>query len=348
VGQGPRRIQQGLYLIGMVGVVVVHLRPVIGTLVLEASSRTGKRGKALLHGLAVHPQQIRGGRGGQRIGHVVAPGDVQRHVGIALPEDHYVELTAPVEHGHVIGIAAGAVIPDAVREQRTVQPRHGGTGACIVQIGHHAAGALRHQLRKPVEGLLDVRQILEEVQMVGVYVEDHRHGGEEVQEGVAVFAALQNDGVALSHPIAAVQQGQRAADHDGGVLLCGHEDVRSHGRGGGLTVGAGDAQGVAVAPHNAAPGLGPLVHGDTPGDGAGDLGIAVVDGGGADHGVAVFQILGGVADGHLHAQGPQVPDGVAVRHVGALHHKAHALQYLGQRAHGYAADTGQMDALAGL
>lgn len=49
-----------------------------------------------------------------------------------------------------------------------------------------------------------------------------------------------------------------------------------------------------------------------------------------------------------HAQGPQVPDGVAVRHVGALHHKAHALQYLGQRAHGYAADTGQMDALAGL
>ena len=73
-----------------------------------------------------------------------------------------------------------------------------------------------------------------------------------------------------------------------------------------------------------------------------------MDGGGADHGVAVFQILGGVADGHLHAQGPQVPDGVAVRHVGALHHKAHALQYLGQRAHGYAADTGQMDALAGL
>ena len=269
-------------------------------------------------------------------------------MGVALPPDDDVELAVPVEERHVVGIAVGVAVFDAVGEHGTIQPLYGGASALIVPIDHDLAGTGRHQLRKTVEGVFNIGQILEEVQMVGVYVEDHRHRGEEVQERVAVFAALQNDGVPLSHPVAGVQQRQGAADHNGGVLLRCHKDVGGHGRGGGLAVGAGHAQGVAVAPHDAAPRLRPLVYGDAPRDGPGDLRVAVVDGGGADHRVAAFQILGGVADGHLNAHGAQVPHRIAVRHVGALHHKAHALQHLGQRAHGHAADTGQMDAPAGL
>jgi len=152
----------------------------------------------------------------------------------------------------------------------------------------------------------------------------------------------------MTHPVAGVEQGQRAADHDGGVLLSGHEDMGGHGGGGGLAVGAGDTQGVAIALHDRAPGLGTLVDGDSPGNRPGDLRVAVVDGGGADDGVAVLQAVGGVADGNGDAHGAQMPDGVAVGHVRALDGDAHALEHLGQGAHGHAADAGQMDALAGV
>ena len=113
-------------------------------------------------------------------------------------------------------------------------------------------------------------------------------------------------------------------------------------------MGAGDTQGVAVALHDRAPGLGPLVDGDAPGDSAGDLRVVVVDGGGADDGVAVLQVVGGVSDGDGDAHGAQVLDGVAVGHVRALDGDAHAVEHLGQGAHGHAADAGQVDALAGV
>ena len=113
-------------------------------------------------------------------------------------------------------------------------------------------------------------------------------------------------------------------------------------------MGAGHAQGVAVALHDGTPRLGALVHGDAPRHSAGDLRVVVVNGGGADHRVTVFQVLRRMAYGHGNAHGAQVLHGGAVGHVGALHRDAHALQHLGQRAHGHAADARQMDALAGL
>ena len=153
--------------------------------------------------------------------------------------------------------------------------------------------------------------------------------------------------VALAHPVALAQQRQRAADHDGGILLGRHEDMGGHGGGGGLAVGARHAQGVAVRLHDSAPALCPLVDGDAPGDGPGDLGVAVMDGGGADHQIAVLQVVGAVADGNGNADTAQVLYGVAVGHVGALYVQPHALQHLGQRTHGHAADARHMHADAG-
>ncbi len=75
--------------------------------------------------------------------------------------------------------------------------------------------------------------------MVLLHVKDHRHRGEEGEKGVAVLAALQDDGVPLAHPIAGVEQGQGAADHHRGIRLRRHEDVGAHGGGGGLAVGTG-------------------------------------------------------------------------------------------------------------
>ena len=69
-----------------------------------------------------------------------------------------------------------------------------------------------------------------------------------------------------------------------------------------------------------------------------------MDGSGADHQIAVPQVFGVVADGHGDAQGPEVADRVALRHVGALDMEAHAPQHLRQGAHGHAADADQVDA----
>ena len=112
-------------------------------------------------------------------------------------------------------------------------------------------------------------------------------------------------------------------------------------------MGAGDAQGVAVRLHDGAPALGPLIDRDPPGNGPGDLGIAVVNGGGADHQIAVLQILGAVADGHGDPHAAQMLHRVAVGHIGALYRQPHALEHLRQRAHGHAADTCHMDTDAG-
>ena len=114
--------------------------------------------------------------------------------------------------------------------------------------------------------MLDVPQILEEIQMVGLYIQNHRHSGIKAEEAVAVFAGFQNNGVAVAHPVARVEQRQCAADHHGGVLLRRHKNVGAHGGGGGFAVGAGDAQGVwGSCASMAAPGLGPLIDGECPG-----------------------------------------------------------------------------------
>ena len=114
--------------------------------------------------------------------------------------------------------------------------------------------------------------------MVGLHIENYGDSGIKAQKAVAVFAGFQNDGIAVAHPVAGVQQRQCAADHNGGVLFSRHENVGAHGGGSGFPVGAGDAQGVWIPAHQRAPRLRPLVDGDTTGHGTGDLGIGIVHG----------------------------------------------------------------------
>ena len=266
-------------------------------------------------------------------------------MGVLLPADHHVEHRPAAGLRQVRGGAVGRVV-QAEGDDGVFDPRHGGHGALVVRVDDDGPRR-RHQLRELPEGPLDVLKVLEEVQVVRLHVQDHRHGGEEAEEAVAVLAGLQDDGVPLAHPVAGAEQGQGAADHHRGVRLRRHEDVGAHGGGGGLAVGAGHAQGVGVVAHDGAPGLGPLVHGDAPGHGPGDLRVAVVDGGGADHEVALSQVLGIVADGHRDAQGPQVLHRVALRHVGALDAEAHTVEDLRQGAHGHAADAHQVGPFAG-
>ena len=347
IAHGPGGGQQGVKLCRVMGVVVVHRSAVIAALVLKPAAGAVEVLQAPGDGLAGDTQHIGRGGGGQRVENVVLAGDVQVHMGVQLAVDHHVEAGAAVEERHIPGIAVRRPVRQGEGEHRMTQPCHGLPGSLVVGVGDDIA-PLGHQVGKGMEGMLNVLQVLEKVQMVLAHVEDHRHRGEEVQKRVAVFAGLQNDGVPLPYPVARVEHGQGAADHHGGVRLGRHEDMGGHGGGGGFAVGAGEAHGIFIVLHDGAPGLGPLIHGDAPGDGPGDLGVFIVDGGGADHQVTVLQVLRRVADGHVDALGPQLADGIAFRHVGALNDQAHAQQHLCQGTHAHPADTGQVGPDPGL
>ena len=267
---------------------------------------------------------------------MVLAGHPQGHVGEHIPPVHHVEGGQAPVPGEVGG--ADVALLQTEGEDGPLLPLQGVHGVGVVGIGHNDA-ALRHPVGEGAEGVLHVVQILEEVQVIGLDVEDHRHGGEEGEEGVAVLAALQDDGVPVAHPVAGAQQGQGAADHHRGVHPGGHDDVGAHGGGGGLAVGARDAQGVLVAPHDGSPGLGPLKDGDARGAGGGDFGVFVVDGGGADHQLRALDVLPPVADGHGDAQGAQVLHRGAVAHVRAGDHHARLVKHLGQGGHGHPADA---------
>ena len=234
----------------------------------------------------------------------------------------------------------------AQTEGDMVDARQRFLGAGVVAGGDNTA-RFRHQLGKGAEGLLNVGQILEEIQMVGFHVENHRNGGEKVQKGVVILTALHDDRAAAAHPVPGVQQGQAAADHNGGVLLGFHKDVGHHGGGGGFAVGTGDADGFLVGLHNVAPGLGPFKNGNAQSAGGGNFRVVVVDGGGADDGFRALDIFGPVADGHGDALGQQTVGGRGVAHIGAGDGHAHIVEHQPQGTHGHTADANEVDPAAG-
>ena len=346
IGQVLHRGEEGVKLTGMVGVVVVDLRAVEAALMLKSAARAGEAAQAAAHSLAGDAQHISGRGGGQGVEDVVMTGHQQLYMGVESAVHHNVKAGEAVVEGDIVCRAAGGGF-DAEGEHLPAQIADRVHRTPVIGVGDDVA-ALGHQGGELAEGVFHILQVLEKVQMVGLHIEDHGHGGEEAVEGVAVLAGFEDDGLALAHPVAGAQQGQRAADHHGGVGLGGHEDVGGHRGGGGFAVGTGDAQGVFILAHDGAPGLGPLVDRDAAGNSPGDLGIFVVDGGGADHQVTVAQVFGAVAHIHMDAKAAQTLHRGALAHVRALDGQAHAPQNLRQRAHGHAADTGQMDAHAGL
>ena len=97
-----------------------------------------------------------------------------------------------------------------------------------------------------------------------------------------------------------------------------------------------------------APGLRPLKDRDASCPGGDDLGILIVDGGGADDELHVRrEVRGVVADVDLDALVAQPLDIAPLVHVGAGDDQTHPGEHLGQRGHGDASDADQMPLPAG-
>ena len=177
--------QQGVELVGVMGIIVVNVGPVIGALALKPPAGTQEVVQTVLHGLCADAQQIGGAGGGQGVGDVVIAAHQQLHVGIFLAADDDIEGGQTVKVGHVVGIAVGAAVKAAEPEQRALIAGQRLSGPLVVPVAYYIA-VLGHQLGEGAEGMLDILQILEEIQVVLRHVQDHSHGGKEVEEGVAV------------------------------------------------------------------------------------------------------------------------------------------------------------------
>ena len=342
VAHGAHGLQHGPDLVGMMGVVVVDVGAVAPSLEFEPPPRAPEAAQTLCGHGSVDAHMPGHGAGAQGVDEVELAVDREGKLTVGLPAaDH---RTVPPVLGDLFRVD---VVARAQAKGEIGQTPQGVGGVEVVAVGDdHALGG--HQLGEIPEGGLDLIEILEEIQMVLLDVVDDGNGGGEVVEGVAVFAALGDDGVAAAHPVPGVEQGQIAADHDRRVLPGLHKDVGDHGGGGGLAMGAGDADRVLVLLHQHAPGLGPLEDGDAGGSGGGDLGVVVVGGGGPDDAGRAPDVLRPVADVDGDPGGPELVGGDGGIHVGAGDLHAALPKHQGQGTHGNAADAHQMNALAGL
>ena len=279
-------------------------------------------------------------------------GSSQRIEGIVLAHHSQIQVAVVfIVADHVIAavIIGNIADMDGVVGFQTkagvLQTLHGIHGILIITVGQNAGGS---DLCELVEGLFNIVQILEIVQMVLLNVQHHSQRGEEVQERVTVFTAFQDDGITLTHPVSSMKQRQITADHDCRILVSFHHDMGHHGSGGGFTVGAGNADGIPVGLHDLAPGLCPLENRNTCCPGGSDFRIVIMCGSRTDDAVRADDVLSAVTDGHINAFGDQFVGRNGCVHIGARNQQAHILKHQAQRAHGNTADANHVHMAARL
>ena len=243
-------------------------------------------------------------------------------VGQVLGPEHVVGAEA-VGHGVALRVQANA-------------PRAG-----IVAPGD-APAVLGHDGDVLREGFLDVVDVAVVVEMVLVDVQHDGHGGPELEEALPVLAGLHDEVPAVAGAGGAADEVQLPADVDGGVGPGGQERLGQHGGGGGLAVGAADADGEAVAGHQIADQVAALDLGNVKPGGLGALRVVRGDGGGVDHDVRAVDVLCGVADVDCDALLLEMVRLVGFRAVGARDLVAQLLQIARQARHGRSADADEV------
>ena len=184
--------------------------------------------------------------------------------------------------------------------------------------------------------------------MVRFDIQDHRDGRMEGQKGVVVLAGFHHDHVSVSDAMPGVQQRQRTADHDRGVLVRRHQDVGAHRGGGGFPMGSGDADRIAVIARDGAPGFGAFENGDVHLPRPADFGVFIPHGRRTDDEIDIRRdILGPMPDFNMDSLCLQRADVSAPVRVGTADDDAHTEQNLGQRRHGNTADADQIAFPAG-
>ncbi|MDT4847498.1 hypothetical protein FQZ97_815550 [compost metagenome] len=309
---------------------------------LEAPAHALEAGQALDDGFVADAFVAGNGDGGQGVQHVVVARHVHRDIQRLAVAAQDGEPGAHAFLAHIDGAHVG-VLGEAVGHGRAGYLGEDLADHRVVHAEHRQA-IERQVVEELHEGLLQpVEVTFVGAHVVGVDIGDHRDHRLQVQEaGVAL--------VGLGHQVAAgAQLGigagrvQAAADDEGRVQAAGGEHRGDQAGGGGLAVGTGDGDTVAVA-HQLGKHLGARHHRDAALEGNGDLGVGLVDGTGHHQHVGVLGVLGAVADEDLCAEAFQACGHGRGLEVGTGDLVAQVQQHFGDPAHAHAADADEVDA----
>ena len=334
--------ERGGQLGGVVGKVVGDRDAARRAQDLKAAVHTGEFVQVLgdLRGCCA---QIMGtGGSGERVVDIVAAGHLQVDFAQLFALVHEVKFFISAHDVAQVGGIVVIGLAEAEGDRRQIYVLQRLQHILIVAVDDEGVGG---QVTELVEGLFDIIQRFEVVEVVGVDIEDDRDVGRELQECVHIFARLTHDDVAVADIAVAADEGQLAANDGGGVKAGADQHLAEH-RGGGsfaVSAGYGDAAPVAAGDntqHDAAldGGNALLTRGN-------QLGVILFDGGGIDHQLCTVDVLGAVTHAHGDAVAFDAVEGIALVHVGAAQLKARAVQDLGERAHARAADADEVDTL---
>ena len=177
-----------------------------------------------------------------------------------------------------------------------VQTLHSIHGVGIIAICQNTVGG---NLGKLMERCFNILQIFEVVQMVCLNIQNNRQCRIEIQEGIAILTAFQNDRIAIADTVPRMQQRQITADHNRGITFRFHHDMGHHGSGGGFTVGTGNADCVLIGLHDLSPCLCALKNRNTGSAGSRNLRIIVMCRSRTDDTIRATNVAGFVADGDV-------------------------------------------------
>ncbi|MNE52320.1 hypothetical protein D3C80_1469860 [compost metagenome] len=137
--------------------------------------------------------------------------------------------------------------------------------------------------------------------------------------------------------------GQAATDDEGRVQATGGEHRGQQAGGGGLAMGTGDRDAVAVA-HQLGEHLGPRHHRNASLKRRGHFRVGGIDGAGHHQHIGAGGVLGTVTDEDLRTEGFQTLGNRRGLEVGARHLVTQVQQHFGNTAHAHTADTDEVDA----
>ena len=292
---------------------------------------------ALLHGQAGKAADC---AHGQSVVDIVVAGHCQTDVAGDLAPLLQVELE---EAGLVlvdVQCLIVTVVLDAEGAHAAIQRVHDVHGVLVVGVGKdHEAG---HQ-GKALEGELQLAHAAVVIQMVVVDVQHDGQIRSQLQEGLGELAGLDDDVVALAGLAVAVDQGQLAADDRRRITAGQLQRGGDHGSGGGLAVGAGNADALLVQSAHIAQQDAALDGGDAIGRSGAQLHIILGDRSRVDHHIHADDVVRTVAQRDLDAHLPLVADDAAVQHVAAGDLVALGCEDLDQRVHAAAAAADEVD-----
>ena len=281
--------------------------------------------------------------GSQCVEHVVAARNGQIDMGEEFALVHDVKA--------VIAVTVGDVFRIDVCFRRCAE---GNAGAVNALHSLHRVGRIvvdnnravfRNQLTETMERMNDVVDVLEEVQMIGIDIQNDSNRRMEAEEGIGVLAGLCDEVIMCADAQGAADGVQIAADHDGRVRAALHADHRQHRSRCRLAVGAGYTDSMLVFQHDFAPSLCALHDRNVQLTSVCDFRIVIVYRSGTDHKVCAVYVFRQMGVCNVCAELGQLVRDSGFGAVRAGYLGTEMQQQLSERRYGHAANTDEVNGL---